>query len=153
MKEIIAYEMTYSGEKPEPPDIACVPFEESMWEKYMSMYNECFREMREALEIEPYDFYSDISQIKGGEKEIFVFYYDGRLAGSVSCVGNELDDLTVSKELQGRGFGRKLLRFGMAKILGRGYTEVVLHVAEYNTAAVGMYLDEGFIIKSKQKVR
>ena len=153
MKEIIAYEMTCSGEKPALPDIVCTPFDESMWEEYMKMYNDCFHGMREALEIEPYDFYSDISQIKGREKDIFVFFHEGRLAGSVSCTGNELDDLTVRKDLQRMGFGRKLLRFGMAKIMENGYNEVVLHAAESNTAAVEMYLSEGFIITSKQKVR
>ena len=153
MKEIIAYEMTYSGGKPETPDIVCLPFDESMWDDYMAMYNECFHEMREALEIEPYDFYSDISQIKGREENIFVFFYEGRLAGSVSCIGNELDDLTVRKDHRRRGFGRRLLRFGMTKILENGYSEVVLHAAEYNAAAVRMYLDEGFVITSKQKVR
>ena len=54
--EIIAYEMRY-GKNPVPKsDIACIPFDDKFFQEYMRIYNECFYEMRKALNIQPYHF-------------------------------------------------------------------------------------------------
>lgn len=88
MKEIIAYEMSFDG-TPEPPaDVLCVPFQKKYWNAYMQIYNECFYEMRKDLEIEPYDFYSDSSQMKDKTDQTFLYLRDGIIIGAVSCYGN-----------------------------------------------------------------
>lgn len=153
VKEIIVYEMIFRGRNVPPAGIECVPFDDGMWEEYAPVYNECFREMRTALEIEPYDFYSDISQTEQKKDCLFVLMNDGRLVGSVACIGSEVDDLIVRKDCQGRGYGRALLRFAMRKILDGGQSEVVLHAAQWNEKAIKLYLDEGFEITKTEKVR
>ncbi len=50
MKEIIAYEMAFQGPIWDKVDITCVPFQKKYWNEYMKIYNECFFEMRKALE-------------------------------------------------------------------------------------------------------
>ena len=73
MKEIIAYEMIYNKALEYQNDIVCVPFQEKYWNEYMKIYNECFYKMREALEVEPINFYHDYSQIKDKINDIFLY--------------------------------------------------------------------------------
>lgn len=47
MKEITAYEMSFSGTVKNKSDISCVPFQEKHWNEYMKIYNECFSEMEQ----------------------------------------------------------------------------------------------------------
>ena len=153
MKEIIAYEMSFKEALEYTEDIICVPFQEKYWNEYMKIYNECFHEMRKALEVEPTDFYSDYSQMKDNIDNTFLYFQNGELAGAVSCYGNELDDLIVKKPFQGQGLGQKLLLWGMNHIREQGHDEIILHVAEWNQSAVKLYLKSGFSIRKKEKVR
>lgn len=153
MKEIIVYEMTFNKRLEYQDDIICVSFQEKYWNEYMKIYNECFHKMRNALEIEPINYYYDYSQIQNKINDIFLYLQHGAIVGSVSCYGNELDDLIVAKSFQRQGTGQKLLLWGMNQIKERGYEEIVLHVAEWNQEAVQLYLKNGFIVKKKEKVR
>ena len=153
MVEIIAYEMLFDRTLEYQKDIICVPFQEQYWDEYMSIYNDCFYEMRKTLEVEPINFYSDYSQIKDKINDIFLYLQNGAIEGAVSCYGNEIDDLIVKKSFQGQGLGQKLLLWGMNHIKERGYKEIILHVAEWNQNAVKLYLKNGFKIKKREKVR
>ncbi len=153
MKEIIAYEMLYNKALKFQNDIICVPFQKECWNEYMKIYNECFYEMRKALEVEPINFYYDYSQIKDKIKDIFLYLQNGAIIGAVSCYENELDDLIVEKSFQGQGIGQKLLFWGINHIKEEGYEEIVLHVAEWNQNAVKLYLKNGFSIVKRERVR
>ena len=153
MKEIIAYEMSFDQTLKYQNDISCVPFQERYWNAYRKIYNECFYEMRKALEVEPVNFYSDYSQIKDKVNDIFLYLKNSVIAGAVSCYGNEIDDLIVAKSFQGQGIGQKLLLWGMNHIKEQGCEEIILHVAEWNQNAVKLYLKNGFRIRKKEKVR
>lgn len=153
MKEIVAYKMVFKGALTHKNNIDCTPFREEYWNEYMRIYNECFYEMRNDLEIEPINFYSDYSQIKNKVNDIFVYLKNGVIIGAVSCFGNELDDLIVNKPFQKRGYGREILLWGINHIFERGYDEVVLHTAEWNRNAVKLYLKTGFEIRKKEKIR
>ncbi|MCX4256372.1 MAG: GNAT family N-acetyltransferase [Oscillospiraceae bacterium] len=119
----------------------------------MQIYNECFYEMRKALEIEPVNFYSDYSQMKDKASNTYLHLQNGIIAGAVSCYGNELDDLIVNKQLQRHGLGQQLLLWGMNRIKKQGYDEIILHAAEWNKTAVKLYLKNGFVITKKEKIR
>ena len=153
MKEIIVYEMIFNKRLEYQDDIICVSFQEKYWNEYMKIYNECFHKMRNALEMKPPIYYYDYSQIQNKINDIFLYLQHGAIVGSVSCYGNELDDLIVAKSFQRQGTGQKLLLWGMNQIKERGYEEIVLHVAEWNQEAVQLYLKNGFIVKKKEKVR
>lgn len=153
MKEIIAFEMSFSGRLNSEPDIICIPFQKKYWNEYMQIYNDCFYDMRKELEIEPVNFYSDYSQMEDKTNDTFLLLQNGGIAGAVSCYGNELDDLIVNKLFQRNGFGKKLLLWGMHHIKERGYDEITLHVAEWNKNAMKLYLQTGFCIRKKEKVR
>lgn len=153
MKEVIAYEMLFDKTLEYQESIICVPFEEKYWNEYRKIYNECFCKMREALEIEPINVYSDDFQIKNKMNDIFLYLKNEVIAGAVSCYGNELDDLIVERSFQGQGLGKKLLLWGMNYIKKQGYKEIILHVAEWNQKAVNLYLKNGFRITKKERVR
>ena len=153
MKEIIAYEMLYNKALKYQNDIICVPFQKEYWNEYMKIYNECFYKMRKALEVEPINFYYDYSQIKDKINDIFLFLQNGVIIGAVSCYENEIDDLIVEQSFQGQGVGQKLLLWGMNHIKEQGHEEIILHVAEWNQNAVKLYLNNGFSIKKREKVR
>lgn len=153
MKEIIAYEMSFTGNITYSGGLSCIPFREKYWAEYMKIYNECFYEMRKALEIEPINFYSDYSQMKDKASNTYLYLQNGIIAGAVSCYGNELDDLIVNRQFQRQGLGQKLLLWGMDRIKKQGYDEIILHAAEWNQTAVKLYLKNGFVIKKKEKIR
>lgn len=153
MKEIIAYEMAFQGTVEDQDQVSCIPFQEEHWDEYRKIYNECFYEMRADLEIEPFNFYADYSQMKDKTDNTFLYVQNGEIIGAVSCYGNEIDDLIVKKPFQGQGLGQKLLLWGMHHIKEQEYEEIILHVAEWNQNAVTLYLKNGFSVRKKEKVR
>ena len=153
MKEIIAYEMSFREEIEFSNEVFCIPFQKRYWNEYMQKYNACFCKMRKALEVEPINFYSDYSQMKEKASCTYLFLKDGVIAGAVSCYGNEIDDLFVDVAFQRQGLGRKLLLWGINHIKKQGYNEVILHVAEWNQNAVKLYLEAGFTIQKRERIR
>lgn len=151
--EVIAYEMKYDKASVEQSMIACVPFETQYFEQYKSIYNECFYDMRKALEIEPYNFLSDYEQIREKVSDIYLLVEDGEIVGSVACYGNEIDDLIVNKKYQQRGYGKQLLLWGMQQIRKENNKPITLHVAEWNRNALRLYKNVGFEVISSEKVR
>ena len=133
--------------------IICVPFQEKYWQQYMKIYNECFYEMRKKLEVEPYNFYSDFTQMRDKVNNTFLYLQNEIIAGAVSCYGNEIDDLFVNKSFQGNGYGKELLLWGMKHIKDQVYDEISLRVAEWNQHAISLYSSMGFEVVKIEKVR
>ena len=151
--EIIAYEMKYSREDIEKSDITCIPFEQKYFQEYMKIYNACFYEMREILDIKPYNFLSDYEQIDEKSKDIFLLVIEGEIIGSVACYGSEIDDLIVNKRFQNKGYGKQLLLWGMNYIRQNSQQPISLHVAKWNEKALKLYDKVGFVITNVEKVR
>ena len=151
--EIIAYKMKYVNDRMENSDIVCIPFEDAFFQEYMRIYNECFYEMRKALDVRPYHFLSAYEQIADKVKDIYLLIDQGEIIGSVACYGNEIDDLIVNKKFQHRGYGRKLLLWGMRHIREKSNAPVTLHVAQWNNDALMLYKKAGFEIAETERVR
>ena len=151
--EIIAYEMKYSREDIEKSDITCIPFEQKYFQEYMKIYNACFYEMREILDIKPYNFLSDYEQIDEKSKDIFLLVIEGEIIGSVACYGSEIDDLIVNKRFQNKGYGKQLLLWGMNYIRQNSQQPISLHVAKWNEKALKLYDKVGFVITNVEKLR
>ena len=150
MNSFFIYEMEYTGSSFETDELEMLPFCDDYYSRYEQVYNECFYDMRKALDIEPYDFYSDISQMNGKKENIFLLMEGETIIGCVGCFGAEIDDLIVNKKYQGRGCGKKLLLWAVNHI--REYTDepVTLTVAEWNKKAVELYKSCGFTVKRKE---
>lgn len=151
--EVIAYEMNYDKASVEQSAVTCIPFEMQYFEQYKSIYNECFYDMRKALEIEPYNFLNDFGQIREKADDIYLLMKDGEIIGSVACYGNEIDDLIVNKKFQKRGYGKQLLLWGMQQIRKKNADPITLHVAEWNRNALRLYKKVGFEVIHCERVR
>ena len=153
MTSFFAYEMQYVGKEPIIIDtVQLTPFSEEHYSQYERIYNECFYEMREALDVQPYNFYSDIEQIRNKMTNIFMLIHDGTLIGSVGCYDKEIDDLFVNKQFQNKGYGKTLLLWAIHHV--RTYTDepITIHVAEWNRNALKLYTRNGFVVTKKIKV-
>jgi len=75
------------------------------------------------------------------------------MIGSVACYGNDIDDLIVNKKFQHRGYGKKLLLWGMQHIRERNNEPITLHVAKWNNNALMLYKEAGFEITKVEKIR
>lgn len=133
-------------------DIDCISFDERFIEDYKASYNEAFYPMREALGIKPYNWYSDLEDIRKLSSDIYLLADGDELIGAVSCYGNEVDDLFVSGKYKGQGYGRKLLYWAMDKIRVSGYNDIVLHVAKWNENACRLYESAGFVITRTEDI-
>ena len=153
MKEIIAYEMSYESNGVRHTDILCIPFEEKYFEHYKTIYNACFYEMRKSLEVEPYNFYSSYKQMEKKAKNTFLLLENDQIIGAVACYGNEIDDLIVNQDFQNKGYGKKLLLWGMQYIRKQNNEPITLHVAKWNEKALELYKKVGFKIAKTEKVR
>ena len=152
--EIIAYEMKYENDVIETDHgIECVLFDETYFQEYRNVYNECFYEMRKVLGVEPYNYLHDYGQIREKAEDIYLLIIEGEIVGSVACYGNEVDDLIVNKKFQHQGYGKKLLLWAMQKIRKESHEPITLHVAEWNQNALKLYRTVGFEISKKIKVR
>ena len=151
--EIIAYEMKYINDSVEKSDIVCTPFETALFQEYMEIYNECFYEMRKALDIQPYNFLNDYKQIAEKTKDIYLLINQGEIIGSIACYGNEIDDLIVNKKFQHKGYGKQILLWGMQHIREKSNEPITLHVAKWNNDALMLYKKVGFEIVNVEKVR
>ena len=84
------------------------------------MYNGCFLAMRTALELQP----AEMLRRPGRAGPETVRDLDpGDLrnpGGSVAVYGNEIDDLVVKGEFQGRGLGMGLLQWALALLESEG---------------------------------
>lgn len=133
-------------------DICCIPFDERFIEEYKTFYNAAFYPMRKALGIKPYNWYSNLEDIRALSSDIYLLTEGDELIGAVACYGNEVDDLFVCGKYKGQGYGRKLLYWAMDKIRASGYNDIVLHVAKWNENACKLYESAGFVITKTEDI-
>ena len=151
--EIIVYEMQFLGRTAQETDIKLEEFRDEFYSEYEKVYNESFVDMRKALDIEPYNFYSGIEQVDNKKQNLYVLWNDNTVIGSVACYGNEIDDLIVNKSYQNNGVGKQLLLWAIKHIRNSNDNPIILHVAKWNEKALKLYLDSGFKISKIEKVR
>ena len=150
--EIIVYEMKYTNARVPQSGIVCVPFEEKFFREYRKIYNECFYEMRKALDIQPYHFLNAYEQIADKIQDIYLLTEQGEIIGSVACYGNEIDDLIVNPKFQRKGYGKQLLLWAMRHIRERSNEPITLHVAQWNHGALMLYEKVGFEVAMQIRV-
>ena len=143
---ITVFEMEYSHPVDEKPCIEMVPYTPVYKEEYKYIYNECFREMRTALDIQPYDFIQDDSYFDSGMDQVYLLTDKDRIIGSVALKGKEIDDLIVNIRYQGQGYGRQILLWALSHIQA---DRVILHVAKWNQKAIRLYQKTGVEITKR----
>lgn len=150
--EIIAHTMEYQGGGVSS-DLPVSNYADEDYEEYKRIYEDCFSEMRAALGLFPVNCCDGREALLKKAKDIFLLKVSGKMVGSVAIYGNEIDDLIVAKEFQGKGCGTALLRFAVARMQNAGVEPIQLHVADWNRNAMALYLKNGFQIVKTETVR
>ena len=139
----VAFMMEYKYPVDEKSSIEMVPYSTKYQDKYKRVYNECYHEMREQLNIKPYDYIQDDTFFSAGMDFVYLLLDKDEIIGSVTLKGEEIDDLIVNPKFQGRGYGKQLLLWALENI---NTERIILHVAEWNKRAVNLYKKYGFEI-------
>ena len=122
------------------------------YKEYKRIYEECFHDMRAALQLVPVDCCDSKEELERKKDKIYVLEMNGKLIGSVAIYGNEIDDLVVEKSFQGMGYGTALLRFAVSSLQSNHTSPIILHVADWNQSALKIYLKNGFSIVKTEEI-
>lgn len=143
--KIVVHTMEYHGGAM-VSDLPMKNYSDVDYHEYKRIYNECFRDMRKALQIFLVDCCSSKEELQLKKEKIYVLEMDNRFIGSVAIYDNEIDDLIVEKSFQRMGYGEALLQFAISYLQSNHVSPIVLRVADWNQGAVKMYLKNGFSI-------
>ena len=147
------YGMVYKGGRYEETKLTFRNYEESDFDKYYTYLGECFSLMRKANDIRPFDVFKGSSpeKIENLKKEtlevkdsIYLFYDGENLVGSSIIKQEEIDDLFVAPEYQGKGYGRKIMEATLNLALERNFDRITLGVVAWNKVAFNLYKSLGF---------
>ena len=121
------------------------------YEKYKKIYEDCFFPMRNSLSL-PRECCKSCEELARLKDSIFILEDSGRIIGSVTVYGNEIDDLFVSSEYQRKGYGLKLLRYAIAYLQKKNTDRIILHAADVNRSALSVYLKNSFVIIETKEI-
>lgn len=149
--KIIAHTMEYIGEQVNC-ELHLTNYNADDYLEYKRIYEECFFDMRTALELQPVNCCDNNDTLLSKAEKIFIFKDDEKIIGSVAIYENEIDDLIVAKEYQNNGYGKQLLLFAVSKMQKDNINHIILHVADWNKTAINLYLKNGFTISKTETV-
>lgn len=149
---VIAHTMQYVGGEMPFPSMALRNYLDYDYIAYSEIYNDCFADMRCALDLYPIGCCDTREALLNKSENIFILEIDNRLAGSIAIYHSEIDDLIVAKRCQRKGYGQGLLRFAVARMQSMGTSPIMLHVADWNRGAIELYTKNGFRIVKTETV-
>lgn len=146
-------DMEYKGGTFTKTELTYRTFKEEDFEMYNNLCGEAFSPMREANDIRPFNFFTGalpetVEKIKKGNIEnkdsIYLFYDNDVYVGSVIVADNGVDDVYVDPNLQGKGYGRKIMEAAINIAFEKDFKEIKLGVVEWNIKAYSLYKSLGF---------
>ncbi|OOM78647.1 GNAT family N-acetyltransferase [Clostridium sp. BL-8] len=150
--EIIAYHMQYFGNTV-VSNIDFVTYEDKYYNSYKIIYEQCFYEMRKALELTPYNCCDSRRQLSEKKSNTFLLIGNDEIIGSVVIDGNEIDDLIVNPKYQGDGYGKELLLFAINYMQKNKIEPIKLCVLKWNEKAVKFYKKYGFQCVNSKRIK
>lgn len=152
MIDIVAHTMEYDGIGVES-SIKLEPYADHFFDIYKKIYDDCFREMRIALDLEPINCCDTRESLYKKRSDIFLYFKNNIMIGSVAIHENEIDDLIVAKGYQRKGYGELLLKFAVHRMQHKNISPIVLRVADWNRGAMNLYLKNEFKIIKTETIR
>lgn len=123
-------------------------------ERYIHIYGKSYIPLREELGFEVADnCESDPAWAKKDFEEsnktgsFYGYVVNDKIIGVAFVDDNEIDEICIDPEYQGKGYGRQLLRGVVSNLLSK-FDKVILGVVEINRKAYNLYESEGFKVTS-----
>lgn len=146
--------MIYKGNRFSPTKLTYRNYEDKDFNMYYTYLGQCFSPMRQANDIHPFNIYegSSSERIERLKREtlekrdsIYLFYEGKQFIGS-SIVEEEIDDIFVIPEKQGKGYGQKIVEATINLALDRDFSKITLGAVAWNKVAIKLYESIGFEI-------
>ena len=144
----------YNGNKFPDIDISPINYKSDFFGLELDLESDVCYEIRKLNGINPIKINEsskkDLNEIKdffeNNKKTFyFLFHKNGELIGSILYLRNYIQSLSISKKNQRQGYGEKLSKYCINKILDKGYSCVELNVLNGNIRAENLYKKLGFV--------
>ena len=128
-------------------------FEDKYYDIYQKVGNEIFADLFQKMHSNIRQFFP-LDEVQ--KCETYLWFENDELVGSIRIYHNkeencyEIERVMVAPQSQGKGYGRKLLNFIVAKLQQTNRSPIVLTVAACNDKAVKMYQKFGFVFVSEE---
>lgn len=145
--------LIYRGGKLPDPCIKPVTYKPEFFQKELDLESEVFYELRKSNGIQPYRINQsssrDIEEIKAlfskNSKSFFFLFDNDNLVGSILFLRNYIQSLSIASDYQRQGYGTKLTKYAINRILDKGYSSVELNILPGNIEAQYLYKKLGFV--------
>lgn len=141
--------MVYSGPGFEPEELEVRPYRDEDYPAAHEFYAEAFHRMRvstgafpESVPERPSEGQRRYWSETAGDR--LVCMENGTLVGYAHLEGGEIGSVSVKPDCQGRGIGRKFVKYLVNFLLAAGHREVTLYCVVGNTRARKLYDSLGF---------
>lgn len=128
-------------------------FEDKYYDIYQKVGNDTFADLLHKLHSNIRQFFP-LDEVQ--QRETYLWFEDDELIGSIRIYHNEeencyeVERVLVAPRYQGKGHGKRLLNFVVAKLQQTHRTPIILTVAACNDKAVTMYEKFGFVPVSEK---
>lgn len=158
-KWYVDLDLHYSGLEQPKSDLKCVLYEDKYFEQYAEGLRTSFYELRKTNDFQPY-LCCALNEEKRKEfldnrDNLFLLLDNEKLIASIIVYNNgSIDDAFVLPSYQGKGYGKKIVRFAINKAIENGSNCISLGAIDWNTRALKLYQSLGFsIVQSTQCYR
>ncbi|MCL2407545.1 MAG: GNAT family N-acetyltransferase [Defluviitaleaceae bacterium] len=147
------YEMEYAGGAV-MSSIAFVPFSINHYDKYIALMNECFYEMRKALNVQPYaEQHRGLDSPHVLAQNTYLYLDDNEIVCAVTIDGNVIKSLAVNQKYQRQGYARKAMLFAMHRLQSHNISPLKLTVTKWNERALALHKSLGFLLTREYVVK
>lgn len=122
-------------------------YNESYFEQELALESDAFYEIRKLNDIKPYKI-NDSTEIEkdkirkyfnNNKNNFYLLIENEKLIGSALIIDNYIKVMCIISEYQNKGYGTKLIKYIVNKILEKGYKTVKLDVLPGNNNAEKIY--------------
>ncbi len=155
--------LIYTGQRQPDNHLTMRLYREEDFADYYEALGECFTPMRQAMDIPPFNVFSDRTEeriiklkeeMNKNKDNIFMFFKRDTWVGSSLINQEDIDDLFVVPSLMNKGYGKLILQSTVNLCLDRNLENIYLGVVHWNVKAQNLYLKTGFkTIKSIKYMR
>lgn len=155
--------LIYTGVRQPENHLTMRLYQDEDFTDYYVALGECFTPMRQAMDIPPYNVFSDRSEerivklkaeMNNNKENIFMFFDGDMWVGSSLINQEDIDDLFVVPSMMNQGYGKLILQSTVNICLDRKMEHIYLGVVHWNVKAQNLYLKTGFkTIKSIKYMR